>query len=48
MTTLLYALGMDQEAIMDAYYDTVTYRKEGNGWVDQVLPRAAARHQADL
>jgi DNA-directed RNA polymerase subunit beta len=28
VTTLLYALGMDQDAIMAAYYDTVTYRKD--------------------
>jgi len=39
VTTLLYALGMDQEAIMDAYYDTVSFRKEGNrGWVTKFFP----------
>ncbi len=40
VTTLLYALGMDQEAIMDAYYDTVTYklRKKDNGWVTKFFP----------
>ena len=48
VTTLLYALGLDQEGIMDAYYDTVTYTLHKNkGWVDQVLPRARARHPAD-
>ena len=38
VTTLLYALGMDQDAIMAAYYDTVTYRKEGNGWATRFFP----------
>jgi DNA-directed RNA polymerase subunit beta len=39
VTTLLYALGMDQEGIMDAYYETVTFRKEGNrGWVTKFFP----------
>ena len=40
VTTLLYALGMDQEAIMDAYYDTITYklRKKDNGWVTKFFP----------
>jgi len=34
VTTLLYALGLDQEAIMDAYYKTVTYKlKKNKGWV---------------
>ena len=34
VTTLLYALGMDQEAIMDAYYNTVSYTLAKNkGWV---------------
>ncbi|MBD3665971.1 DNA-directed RNA polymerase subunit beta [Sulfitobacter aestuariivivens] len=34
VTTLLYALGLDQEAIMDAYYETVTYKlKKNKGWV---------------
>ena len=34
VTTLLYALGMDQEAIMDAYYDTVVYKlnKKKKAW----------------
>ncbi len=39
VTTLLYALGMDQEAIMDAYYETVTYKlKKNKGWVTKFFP----------
>ncbi|MDP5309004.1 DNA-directed RNA polymerase subunit beta [Paracoccus spongiarum] len=42
VTTLLYALGMDQEAIMDAFYETVDYslRREGRaqGWVTRFFP----------
>ncbi len=39
VTTLLYALGMTQESIMDAYYDTVNYRLEkGRGWVTRFFP----------
>ncbi len=39
VTTLLYALGLDQEAIMDAYYDTVPYTLEKNkGWVTEFFP----------
>jgi DNA-directed RNA polymerase subunit beta len=43
VTTLLYALGMDQEAIMDAYYDTVSYKLSktkgaGQGWVTKFFP----------
>ncbi len=39
VTTLLYALGLDQEAIMDAYYDTVTFKLEKNrGWVSRFFP----------
>jgi len=39
VTTLLYALGLDQEDIMDAYFNTVdfTYRK-GEGWVTKFFP----------
>ena len=39
VTTLLYSLGMDQEGIMDAYYDTVgfKYRKD-KGWVTRFFP----------
>ncbi|MEM1075180.1 MAG: DNA-directed RNA polymerase subunit beta [Pseudomonadota bacterium] len=39
VTTLLYALGLDQEGIMDAYYETVTYKSEKNkGWVAPFFP----------
>ncbi len=38
VTTLLYALGLDQEGICDAYYDTVSYRKETGGWATKFFP----------
>ncbi|MAM60037.1 DNA-directed RNA polymerase subunit beta [Maritimibacter sp. UBA3975] len=39
VTTLLYALGLDQEGIMDAYYQTVEYKLEKNkGWVTKFFP----------
>jgi DNA-directed RNA polymerase subunit beta len=39
VTTLLYSLGLDQEAIMDAYYKTVTYSlKKNKGWVTPFFP----------
>ncbi|WP_424926933.1 DNA-directed RNA polymerase subunit beta [Amaricoccus tamworthensis] len=38
VTTLLYALGLDQEGICDAYYDTVNYRKETGGWATKFFP----------
>ncbi|MEM7488799.1 MAG: DNA-directed RNA polymerase subunit beta, partial [Pseudomonadota bacterium] len=39
VTTLLYALGMDQEAIMNTYYDTVTYtHRKGEGWATKFFP----------
>jgi len=43
VTTLLYALGLDQEAIMDAYYDTVNYKlskskTSGQSWVTKFFP----------
>jgi DNA-directed RNA polymerase subunit beta len=40
VTTLLYALGMDQDAIMAAYYDFVdfTYDKKAKGWVTKFFP----------
>ena len=39
VTTLLYALGLDQEGIMDAYYQTVDYKLEKNkGWVTRFFP----------
>ncbi len=39
VTTLLYALGFDQEGIMDAYYETVDYTfKKDSGWVTKFFP----------
>ncbi|HMR37470.1 MAG TPA: DNA-directed RNA polymerase subunit beta, partial [Paracoccus sp. (in: a-proteobacteria)] len=44
VTTLLYALGMDQEGIMDAFYNTVGFKlqkgKKGSegGWVTRFFP----------
>ncbi|MFI2770065.1 DNA-directed RNA polymerase subunit beta, partial [Sulfitobacter sp. M22386] len=39
VTTLLYALGLDQEGIMNAYYNTVTFKLEKNkGWVAPFFP----------
>ena len=39
VTTLLYALGLDQEGIMDAYYETVDFTfKKGSGWVTKFFP----------
>ncbi|WP_333715020.1 DNA-directed RNA polymerase subunit beta, partial [Yoonia sp.] len=41
VTTLLYALGMDQEGIMNAYYNTVDYKldkKKKNAWVTKFFP----------
>ncbi|MEE2818938.1 MAG: DNA-directed RNA polymerase subunit beta, partial [Pseudomonadota bacterium] len=39
VTTLLYALGLDQEGIMDAYYDTVTFKLDkSRGWVTPFFP----------
>ena len=39
VTTLLYALGLDQEGIMNAYYETVDFRLEKNrGWVTRFFP----------
>ncbi len=51
VTTLLYALGMGQESIMDAYYDTVNFRLEkGKGWVTRFFPERVrgTRPQFDL
>ncbi len=40
VTTLLYALGMDQEGIMDAYYETINFRYvKGKGWVTKFFPQ---------
>jgi DNA-directed RNA polymerase subunit beta len=39
VTTLLYALGLDQEGICDAYYDTVNFTLSKNkGWVTKFFP----------
>ncbi|SDZ60953.1 DNA-directed RNA polymerase subunit beta [Jannaschia faecimaris] len=39
VTTLLYALGMDQEGIMNAYYDTVEFsHRKGEGWSTKFFP----------
>ncbi|MCC6305707.1 MAG: DNA-directed RNA polymerase subunit beta, partial [Rhodobacteraceae bacterium] len=39
VTTLLYALGLDQDAIMAAYYATVGFRHlKGRGWVTRFFP----------
>ncbi|GLQ35839.1 DNA-directed RNA polymerase subunit beta [Amylibacter marinus] len=40
VTTLLYALGLDQEGICDAYYDTVNYSfdKKKNSWKTKFFP----------
>ncbi len=39
VTTLLYALGLDQEGIMDAYYNTVQFKlKKNKGWVTSFFP----------
>ena len=39
VTTLLYALGMDQEAIMDAYFDTVNFAlRKDKGWITKFFP----------
>ncbi|MGF1660307.1 MAG: DNA-directed RNA polymerase subunit beta [Rubrimonas sp.] len=32
VTTLLYALGLDQEAICDTFFNRVTYARHGEGW----------------
>ena len=41
VTTLLYAIGMDQEAIMSAYYETVDFRLEPKSrkWVTRFFPK---------
>ena len=39
VTTLLYALGLDQEGIMDAYYNTVQFELQQNrGWRTPFFP----------
>ena len=42
VTTLLYSMGLDQEDIMDAYYDTIQFKlKKGKGWVTKFFPERA-------
>jgi DNA-directed RNA polymerase subunit beta len=51
VTTLLYALGMGQEQIMDAYYQTVSYKHLKNkGWVTKFFPERVrgTRPQFDI
>ncbi|MGA0371950.1 MAG: DNA-directed RNA polymerase subunit beta, partial [Paracoccaceae bacterium] len=51
VTTLLYALGMDQEGIMDAYFDTVNFAfRKHEGWVTKFFPERVrgTRPQYDL
>jgi DNA-directed RNA polymerase subunit beta len=38
VTTLLYALGLDQEGICDAFYDQVPYTRTTKGWVTKFFP----------
>ncbi|MBB5514010.1 DNA-directed RNA polymerase subunit beta [Rubricella aquisinus] len=38
VTTLLYALGLDQDGIMDAYYNKLTYRQVKGGWATPFFP----------
>ena len=39
VTTLLYALGMDQEGMMDAYYSTISFtHRKNKGWVTPFFP----------
>jgi DNA-directed RNA polymerase subunit beta len=38
VTTLFYALGLDQEGICNAFYRTVTYRRQGSGWAAPFHP----------
>src|SRR5690606_19379400 len=38
VTTLLYALGLDQEGIMKSYYDVIPFRREANGWATKFFP----------
>ena len=52
VTTLLYALGFDQEGIMDAYYNTVDYNldKKGGAWTTKFFPERVrgTRPEQDL
>ncbi len=55
VTTLLYALGLDQEGIMNAYYDTVDFKLKKKsdpraGWITRFFPErvAGTRPSADI
>jgi DNA-directed RNA polymerase subunit beta len=49
VTTLLYALGMDQEAIMNAYYRRWTSaRAQDRQWVTKFFPRRVSGTRPDL
>ncbi len=37
-TTLLYALGLDQEAILDYFYTKITFKRAKEGWTTAVDP----------
>ncbi|MCF7698158.1 DNA-directed RNA polymerase subunit beta [Loktanella sp. M215] len=43
VTTLLYSLGLDQESIMDAYYNTVEFKLDdkGQNWTTKFFPERA-------
>ena len=32
-TTLLYALGLDQEGVCSTFYNSITYRRDGDSWI---------------
>ncbi|MBO6777779.1 MAG: DNA-directed RNA polymerase subunit beta [Marinibacterium sp.] len=39
VTTLLYALGLDQEGMMDSYYSTISFtHRKNKGWVTPFFP----------
>ena len=48
VTALLYALGLDDEQMLNIFYNTVTFVARQGRLADPVRRRALARHQADL
>ncbi len=40
VTTLLYALGLDSEEILDTFYDKVTYKLTKDGWTTPFVPES--------
>ena len=50
VTTLFYALGMDQENIMDEFYDSVEFKlsEDGDGWITKFSPGSYARDKAGI